>query len=294
MKNILILKTGEKPARESRLQLALQKISEDVSYQVRNYNEVAIKLLPNVCSVSVGGQDILSFDLVYIRSWEKKQPLATSIAKFLQHHQRKFLETAVSLPTSGDKLLQMMLLQLNGLPIPPTLYFSRETISANSEYIVSQLGLPLIMKATSASKGDNNYLVQNQVEIDSYLLKVPEAIEILFQKFLPNKYDYRLLVLGSDVHVAEKRIRTSDTTHLNNAAQGAVEEFLDPRETSDLNAIAVRAAALFSRQIAGVDIVISSLDGRAYILEVNPSPGFTYECSSPEVGKLNDYLVSLL
>jgi D-alanine-D-alanine ligase-like ATP-grasp enzyme len=44
-------------------------------------------------------------------------------------------------------------------------------------------------------------------------------------------------------------------------------------------------------QVAGVDVAIEKVTGKAYIFEVNRGPGFNYDKTvSPEITEVSDYI----
>lgn len=300
-KKILILKKSKiTPASEDKLLRYLNKYKgSEYAYKISYFDDIEMtfpSLGKSKIRVKVAGKPIDTFDFVYFRSWYGKQPLATALARYLDFKGIEYIDEAVSLPTHGNKLLQAMLLGLNDLPIPKTFFFSRKLIESKIDSVINSLGLPLIMKDPEGHKGMDNFLIKNKGQILRILkMKKNQDKEYLFQEYIPNKFDYRILVFGNYVGVAIKRTRTNPRIHQNNAALGAVEEFFDPKLAQPiLRKIAIDAAGIFKRAIVGVDIIVSDKDNKPYIVEVNPAPGFTYDDSSPEVKELDLYLRSLL
>jgi len=118
------------------------------------------------------------------------------------------------------------------------------------------------------------------------------ARSFLFQRFIPNDFDFRFLVLGGKVGTISKRTRQNKDDHRNNAYVGATEEEVAPDAVSQaMKDDAIAAAEVFHRQVAGVDIIVDKNTGQHYILEVNASPGITFDESVlSELPQLSRYL----
>lgn len=244
---------------------------------------VDVDVVVNVC-----GNPITNYDLVYFRN--DRGRACPAIAQYLKKKSIDFLDKAVLNNRFEDKLSQTMIFHLNKLPTPKTVYLSRQLIKEKLEFLVKELMTPFVMKEVSAHQGAKNYLIKSKRELVHILSKVGTKDEFIFQEYIPHTFDYRLLVLGEKVRVAEKRIRTNSSTHLCNVARGAKEVFFPPRKVKKLNVLAIKAAKLLNRTIAGVDIIVSK-EGHPYLLEVNEGPGFTYDTNfSPEIERFGEFL----
>lgn len=208
--------------------------------------------------VRVDGHDIASFDTVYFRTIARKRDMAAIAADYLQDHNVPFVDREALSDQSLSKLHQMYLLHKNNLPIPDTYY-------GDVVFIESKLQYPFIYKATVASKGEDNFLVHSSDEIRK------GTKSFIAQTYIPNEADYRLLVFGNKVELIIKRSRTGDT-HLNNTSQGARAELVSIADFDQtIINIAIRAASVLKRDIAGVDIMLDE-QNNPYILEVNRTP----------------------
>lgn len=190
------------------------------------------------------------------------------------------------------KLHQMFYLAKEDMLIPKT-YFAPTYSEKHIENAINYLQLPIVIKEFEVDRGEGVYLAKTEEEL-RLLLKDLEETEVLFQEFIPNDYDYRLLVLGGKTVVVEKRIRTDKNEFRNNISVGGIEEFVSldsiPKEMA---ALAQEAARHNHLQIAGVDFIIDK-DNNFYILEVNRAPQFTPDKSvSNEIPELTNYLVNL-
>lgn len=295
MKKILIIKS--KPSKlDHLLRESLAKFSEN-KYYIANYENVRIFYNRPEIEVWIDDVKLSDFSLVYFKSWRRYQGLATTLSHYLNDHDIPFLDKAVYLPMSGNKILQMYLLRKAGLPIPKSIFISRGMAMSNIKMIEGELGVyPVIAKDVAGQKGKNNFLIKSREELISLFENTDQSIEYLLQEFIPNDFDYRILVMGNGIGAYEKRKRRDNNTHLNNVAFGASEEFLPVESISEeVRSISVNAASLFARQIAGVDIIIHKETGKPYIIEVNPSPGIDYDTGkTPELESLVKYLDSLV
>src|SRR5690606_7203466 len=67
--------------------------------------------------------------------------------------------------------------------------------------------------------------------------------------------------------------RKSSSTHLNNTSAGGQATLIDATSDNvEVRRLAVKAAVALNRQVAGVDLIQHTGNGKWYILEVNNSP----------------------
>jgi glutathione synthase/RimK-type ligase-like ATP-grasp enzyme len=97
----------------------------------------------------------------------------------------------------------------------------------------------------------------------------------MFQSFIPNQYDWGILVANGEVVSGEKSY-PKDGEFRNNARNGAREDFIDvekiPQEIKD---IAIRASESLGLSWSRADIIIDEKTQKPYLLEVNRYPGVT-------------------
>jgi len=194
-----------------------------------------------------------------------------------------------------NKLSSLLKLSLADLPVPPTFFCFKEHVSEKIDYLAARFGFPLIAKEVASQRGRGVFLVKNKNDLH-FLDEATEEDQFLFQKFYPNDEEFRLLVLGNEVGVYERKIRTDEKEFRNNVALGAKEEFLDLAQTSEaLKQIAIGAAEALGYQISGVDVLVDKTTGKYWLLEANRGPGLTYdEKISPEMAKLAEYFAEKL
>lgn len=295
MKKILILNksVGKKLQRLTKF----LQLDSDYTYISKAYEDVSFYCDSTAVEMKVDGEDVSKYSLVYFRQVPSSQfPIVYIINTYLEKNNIAMVEDRYSrIILTSNKLAQTVQMALHGIPVPKTVYMNSKMINeTTAKEVFARIGSnPIIMKSTSSHRGINNFRVSSVKEV----LKIAKKIkaEFIFQEYIPNDSDYRLLVLGDKVQVAEVRKRVDDSSHLNNISQGAEELFI-PVENMDpvLKEIAVKAAALFNLKVAGVDIVISKETNKPYVLEVNASPAFTYTDSSPEFAAIQSYFENII
>ncbi len=296
-KRILVL-AKKNPSETSRIVKKFNEKSSDTDFVINTFDEIEFFIgeFENIkkTSVFVNGEDILSFDLIYLRSGQiNKLEISSTLSLFLKKNNANYKNSNVNNIISGSKIFQMMRLDLEKISIPKTIFIPRSKLLSKLNLVMENLSFPIIMKGNNSHLGSDNHLISDETELKLKVENNPE-VDFIFQEFIPNSFDYRFLVLGQEyVGSGEKRVRDSDTTHKNNVKLGAREVFLDlDTVNNDIKELAIKVARLFSMDTAGIDILESSVEKKHYILEANPAPGITF--SSPEEESLYKYLIDQL
>lgn len=219
------------------------------------------------------GQSLLAADLVFFKTWAYYPEYAAAIVSYLKAHTIPFYNSEVANQRADTKIGELAAMATTGLPVPQSYFCLPLAIPDMLETLAKNWQFPIVMKSAAASKGDANFLVQDVDEINR-LLAEHDELPFIFQNFIPNSYDYRILVMGGEIVAVIKRIRQSDKHHLNNTSKGANSELVPPSHLpATMRQAALKAAELFKRDVAGVDILpISDNDDDFVILEVNKRP----------------------
>jgi ribosomal protein S6--L-glutamate ligase len=212
---------------------------------------------------------LTDYDVIYFRYWGDAQGPALAAARFCKRKGIPFIDSEVLRPGSFNKITQYMNLQEAGVPFPKTLVAAAQHLLAN--YVHYGFQFPLVLKSAGGTRGQDNYVARTEAQMREVLENNPDLTFVL-QTFLPNDGDHRVVVMGDHVVMAIKRTASGDT-HLNNTSQGGSAEVV-PVESlpEEVRAHSVRAAQFFGRQVAGVDMVACTADGRWYCFEVNRAP----------------------
>lgn len=233
--------------------------------------------------ILVDNEDIKSFDKVMFRSAEDFQMISTSIAFYLQKTRIPFSDTYNLNLASGGKLLQTMLMQLNNIPTPKTIVYTGNLENLYN-YLKENLSTPFIMKDIDSARGENNFLIKSESQYLEIVQKNKDLL-FMFQEFIPNSFDFRLVTIDNKVKVVKKRTRIDKNTHLNNHSIGGRVDILSKKGFKKEIKLAEKCAKLYKTEIAGVDIIKSDTDKKLYVLEINRAPQITDDFSRQEIVK---------
>jgi len=170
---------------------------------------------------------------------------------------------------SINKLADLIKLVSAGIPVPDS--FHPHSFASYFE-AVKILGYPIVCKLTRTGKGAGVYKFDNEEDFKKFIENLEkQSIEperFLLQRYIPYKYDLRILVLGDKIF-SMQRIPKEGEFRANFSLGGSVLSF-------DLNeedkALALSAIKAVDVSIGGVDVLIGA-DGKRYVLEVNHTPG---------------------
>ncbi len=289
MKKILILVDKIGPKKELFAELISRKLGSVVNLVLARFSDLTVNIDDKNVLVKIEGEDIINFNLVYYRHVGNRFfSLGGTLAICLKHLGIRFYDTAFAdVGPDEDKFTNQTRLAVAGLPVIPSFFCWHDKVGEYKKYIIEKFGLPLVAKSLGSHQGKGVFLLKNDEDFN-LLNKKAEKTQFLFQKYLENDEEYRLLVLNDRVAVAEKKIRTDPSEFRSNVALGAREEFLDvSRLSDDLKSMAILAAKTLKIQTAGVDVLVERGTGKNWLLEVNRGPGLTYDTKiSPEIDEL--------
>jgi len=276
-KRILVLSSADTPGNKELNQKFVAQIQalagSDYEISWRMHADIAIqmgddwqvRLFPN-------NELIDDFDLVYFKSYYRYSEIAVSVVEYLQHKSIPFMCQELESYISFSKLSQYAKLARAGLRIPKTLFIAKKHLGISFDLLVTTLGSPFVLKAIDGKGGDLNFLIDSQQKFDQSL-EQSQGAELIAQAFVANQGDMRILILGNQIKLVIYRQRQDDSTHLNNTSQGAAAAELDISELSEeVREMALKAASVMKREIAGVDIMLEDGTSLPYILEINASP----------------------
>lgn len=215
------------------------------------------------------------YDAVHFAGWQLQSDMAYAIATILKQRGIPFMGRTILDLYPGSKVGEMTRLTTQAVPYPKSFY------TCNNDRIVAlwdwahqkhRLEFPVIVKASTASKGDDNFLVHSRDELAA--LDLQPAYQYLMQECIPNDRDYRALVMNGEVKVIIERTRQDTNSHLNNTSQGATARLVELQELpAHFATVALSAAKALAREdIAGVDVLVAQDTDDLYVLEVNKTP----------------------
>ena len=279
MKKILIISTGsENVSYDDRLRLTEEladtlDVSIETVIKAAMLEDLVFTIIDGRLSVSHDGMDITEFDILYVKNWFGHDHVARSLAEYARQQAITLICSETLDIASKEKLSEACILVGHGLPYPNTLFSMNGSRTLEVMGSLDTFQFPLIVKSITGFKGKDNYLVASESELKKLLVSDRDNV-FMVQEFIPNDGDYRLIVMGDEVVFAMLRTRVDNTTHLNNTSQGGNAQVI---KLSDIPEVyiqyAVSAAQSVRREIAGVDLLVSSNgDERVVICEVNASP----------------------
>lgn len=216
--------------------------------------------------------DLKEYDFVYFRKAGPVMQQMLACAVYLRQHDIPYADREIGMSNSRNKLSQMFMLQEKGISVPTTLFVRnrRRLVRLITGEYNHLFTWPVIAKATGGTRGDANYLVNSPEELAELVQSVRR--HFLVQSYIPNDGDYRALVIHDTLRGVIKR-KGEEGSHLNNTSKNGDATWL-PHDalSAEHRLLAVRAAQVFKRDIAGVDILIDKKTDMPYILEVNRAP----------------------
>ncbi|MEK7527975.1 MAG: RimK family alpha-L-glutamate ligase [Patescibacteria group bacterium] len=165
--------------------------------------------------------------------------------------------------TRMGKIAQHALYIVEGIPVVPTRIFYTKNQVSNFE----DWGYPVIAKHERGYQGKSVRKFENWEEVERFLGKINEKNlgMFLWQKYLPTKWDLRVIVIGGKAIGAMKRSAVGEEFRSNYSLGGRVERWeLSEKEKK----LAEKVAKVCKLDYCGVDIM-KDREGNNYILEVN-------------------------
>lgn len=268
--NILLLTTYQSDITNAKNSInvdpALYKMSTGIIYEyLKKDHEVTLALFTQL-SLTISKQgidikynsiDLKSYDVIFFRSVDDKgldlEWLAQIVADYALVNKIKTIN-ANHYSLFGcrwNKIQQIEIFKSNGFLVPDTMFG-----------IIEKPQFPLIAKPIFGSQGKGIYLVSSneQLSINS---------NELYQELLPNKEDYRVIVLGKKVLGVMLR-KANDSSIVSNISAGGIGTKYN--YDSQLEEISLRLAGLCQLDFCGIDLM-KDADGNYAVLEVNRNPG---------------------
>jgi len=164
------------------------------------------------------------------------------------------------------KILQHSVFVREGVPVIPTkIFYTPEQVLAGN--LGEDFSWPIIAKHEKGFQGRSVRKFESKEELDSFVKRMDEKNigMFLWQKYLPTRWDIRVVVLGGKVLGAMRRSATGDEFRSNYSLGGKVEKWELSEEDKRL---AEKVARVCGLDYCGVDIMKDEA-GKSYVLEVN-------------------------
>lgn len=276
-KKILVLSSADTPVNKDLNEQFIARIQALAGneYEItwRMLADVSFKLGEDWQALLLSEQQLVDdFDLIYFKSYYRYSEIAVALVEYLAAKHIPFMCQELDSYISFSKLSQYARMSRNGIRIPKTQFVARKHLQDSFEILASYLGLPFVLKAIGGRGGDLNFLIDSAEKFDRSVHQAGEE-EMIAQSFVSNEGDMRILVLDDDIKLVILRRRQDSNTHLNNTSQGAEATEISPNDLDEeTRTMALQAAKIMRREVAGVDIMLESASKRPYLLEINASP----------------------
>lgn len=217
------------------------------------------------------------------------------LAKQLELLGIRVFNSSEAIHTSDDKIITYQQLAMQQLPIPETIIAPKvfsgfnKTDSDFFEYIIEKLKLPLIIKESFGSFGEQVYLIHTREEMIQKTIKLGNK-PFVYQKFIASSYgkDIRLHVVGDEV-VASMLRRSASDFRANITAGGKTEAYTPTEHEQELAILATKA---IGADFAGVDLLFGP-NNTPIICEVNSNAHIRnmYDCTNINVA---DFIIKYI
>lgn len=296
--NILVLvdkSLADLPKNQATLhELSAQLDTQGKTIDVHGFSEAELSIETSTPNIRFKNQFLSDYAFVFFRRVGKYKSLASLVSSLCDSIGVRFVDSIYRNTVGTGKAEQMFRLALASIAVPKS-YFSPHYTPESIKRASSFLTYPLVLKDSHGQLGKNVFLAHSEEKLIELLRAQDQKKEWLLQEFIPNEFDYRILVLGGKAVVAEQRVRNTSTHEFrNNISLGAEEHFVNlDTIPPDVITLAINASQALGVEVAGVDIVTNTKTNRSYVLEVNRCPGFTHGQISGEIKALAHYISSL-
>lgn len=156
------------------------------------------------------------------------------------------------------------------LPLIPTHHFTSRS-ELNQVIQDGSLTWPIVQKPAVGRQGNGVTKLQKLSDI---VIAEENIRNFIYQPFIPNHGDYRVIFLGGKTLSVIHRTPRSGTW-LNNLKQGgSAKEVLDPDLISRLDAFAQEVYRVFTLPFFGIDVIAQEPGDELFLLEINSVPGW--------------------
>ena len=277
-----------------------ERLGEKATVRVVHYNDIGFIFeagSPRAFLID-GQRSLEDISLVYfksyINSYGSLNEQASALATCLTAQHIPFIEYELTHTIALTKLSQYAKLTAAGLPVPKSMFVAPSRLALAYELFEKSLGVPFVLKDIGGFGGQFNFLIKDKAHFEQVIAESPE-VAFIAQTFIANDGDLRVWVIADEIKMIIGRKRADNTTHLNNTSQGGQATLVSLADMpSEVIADCVRAAGVFNREVAGVDVVVNKSNGRHYFFEVNRSPQIeSGQFATEKAAVLADYLSDL-
>lgn len=212
-----------------------------------------------------------SYDIRWIWGKRGKSMKDWIIYKYWHLLDKTIVDKSKKYMISNDKFLQTVFLEHLWYFHPKTLFFvtKERNISRQIEILEKELSYPFIAKEVDKDQWKWVYFIEDKNSLEEIF---QENIEnwLLFQEYIKNQWDYRVLVIWNQTLGAIKRHNPEDFK--NNISTGWTTQFAElPEEIYDT---AIKVAHQFELNIAWIDFFLENWT--YHVIEINELPQYKW------------------
>ncbi len=283
-----VLAIGINSTKKDKAKIQKKLKLDNIDLDVASIKDILFKIIDGKIIALIDGKDFKKYNYVLIQSgWN------TTHMAYLLHLYLKSNNILHNKPnTHSTKLSDIFFIASKGISVPNTFFQNGLKIDSKEILNIEEIcKLPCIYKTLLGSLGTSVYLIDSKEKIKDMIRKNGKYNRYIFQEFISNDFDYRVVVANNKASSVCKRTRVEDK-YRNNVALGATEDFINIEDTpQEVIDIAVEASRALKLNWAGVDVVTDNHTNKNYVLEVNRRPGLTEKSS--EVIALYSYIKEL-
>lgn len=258
-----------------------------------DYTQLATLISNNEDCIRSGQHELANFDCVLVRAMPagslSQVVFRMDLLQQLMRLGVNVINSPKAIEASVDKYLSLALLKDAEIPVPRT-GVCQSVDEATS--LFGELGGDVVAKPLFGSMGNGLTRITNLKEALIYFeAKVANDEVIYLQQFINHGgRDIRLLVIGQSVLAMQRH----NDHWITNVSCGGIPSIHNANERE--KEIAIKAAKAVNGRVIGVDLVYDQHSNRAYVVEVNSSPGWRALSGTLEVDvavKILDYVAGL-
>lgn len=195
-------------------------------------------------------------------------------ARALENRGVRLFNGSSAIEVCDDKMLTYI--ALDGIvnqpkTLPSTFsYLPAKATDEELDYIIEQLGLPLILKINKQSRGEGVFLIESKKRLKE-MVENFRTTSHLYQKYISyaRGVDTRVIVIGSKVVASMLRVNKKD--YRSNIELGGVGQ--KTTISKDMEKIAIKVSKTLNLDYCGIDFLTDE-DGVNYVCEVNSNAFF--------------------
>lgn len=276
MTNRRVLAVGMNTPVEEKTIIQGKLKSKDIILDIASIKDIVFEIIDGEITVNIKRKNLKQYDYVWIQSGWNTTHMAYLLHLYLKSQKIPHNKTN----SHNTKLSDIFSLASKKVSVPNTYFHNGMKVREdNVKEIEKVCKLPCIYKTSLGSLGSNVYLVIKREDIKQTIKDNGKYNRYIFQQYIPNDFDYRVVIANGKPTSVCKRTRITDTFR-NNVALGACEDFISIKNVPvDVLDIAIQSAKALKLNWAGVDVVTNKDNGINYVLEVNRRPGLTEKSS---------------